>query len=298
MDSHPQVPQDNDVNQEVNAQLNSGAITGKKVIQPDSQGSQPGPAVAPIVYQPKSDQTSEGLIPQANSLPKENSLAPNTDENIILSDTGHLQNLVQGGVSAKTVNLTLYNTHLKIDDADTGETIEDVPINQIKKTSRIFSSRILYSLFTRGVLGIETTSKYYKISWTNLDATAVALRSSAGGVNALRNYKKNMAWVNAIKSLRAGTQVTPQPGMINAQQPTQQAYSAQDNSNSTGKGRGYLLIFSPIIMLVIGFGLVAISIKFSIHSSVLVAAAFIFILFGFFTLPWGLIFGLRKLRGK
>jgi len=71
--------------------------------------------------------------------PLNSSLTPqNPSESIILQDRGNLQNVFVKSATAKKLILTLYNSHLKIEDAETGEVMEDVLLNQIVKTSHIF----------------------------------------------------------------------------------------------------------------------------------------------------------------
>lgn len=207
----PQESQNNSTsdNQNDNTPLPLVAITGEKILQPDMPDSQLQPtAITPVAHQPSSDQTPDGALPSATmtQVSEATSPSPSTYENIILQDTGYLQNLLQKGVTAQTLTLTLYPTHLKIEDASTGDVVEDALINQIKKTSRYFSSRLaytLYGLFMPTLLLIKTDQKRYKISWVNRDKQAILLGSEAASeLSSQQNYTKNMQWVKAIQDLK------------------------------------------------------------------------------------------------
>lgn len=69
------------------------------------------------------------------------------DEKVILRDTGYLQNLFQKRVTVQQLTLTLYSTYLKLEDAKTGAFVNDIPINEIIKIPRYFSSRWKYTLY-------------------------------------------------------------------------------------------------------------------------------------------------------
>jgi hypothetical protein len=104
------------------------------------------------------------------------------------------------------LTLTLYGTHLKIEDAKSGELIEDVPINQIQKVSKYFSSRLkytLYGLIMPTTFLIKTDKKTYKISWVNRDKEALLLGGpDASEVSSQQNYANNMKWAKAIRELQ------------------------------------------------------------------------------------------------
>lgn len=125
----------------------------------------------------------------------------------MLSDNGQLQNYLQKGVTAQRLNLTLYTTHLVIKDIKSNQIIEDVPIEQIKKTTKYFSSRLSYtlsSLVKTPTFFIETNNKKYKLSWVNRDKEAVIL----GGIDATllstqQNFKKNNQWSKTISDLKS-----------------------------------------------------------------------------------------------
>lgn len=72
----------------------------------------------------------------------------NPIESVILQDHGYLQNVFVKSATAKKLTLTLYGSHLKVEDSDTGEVMEDVLINQIVKTSPYISSSFLALLYT------------------------------------------------------------------------------------------------------------------------------------------------------
>jgi len=160
---------------------------------------------------PNSQQSDEIINPNINTtLPPttSNVQANNAQDAIVLSDTGYMQNVFQKSVTATRLNLTLYNTHLRIDNADTGELIEDAPLNQIVRTSRYFSNRLTYGLYTSlfsNVLVIKTDKKKYKISWVNKDKQTLLMPHSGPEIVAQENYTRNMKWVKAIKDLQGKT---------------------------------------------------------------------------------------------
>jgi hypothetical protein len=194
-------------------------------LHPQSQPSQPeqvdqvqasSTVGAMKVIQPSETIVPDGqspIVPMSNAQPSA-AVSAAIAENIVLQDTGYLQNVFQGGLSAKSLTLTLYNTHLRIDNAETGETMEDVPINQIRKTTRYFSSRLAFGIYTSLIgsrfLVIKTTQKKYKISWVNSDKQSMMLGGGemGGEVVAQENFTKTMQWVKAIKDLRAGQPVS------------------------------------------------------------------------------------------
>lgn len=166
--------------------------------------------------QPTPDITASGVSspendPNLSAQPQISSPGPTNGaaDAILLTDTGYLQNLLQKGVVAQTLTLTLYATHLKIEDAVSGDVLEDVPIDHIKKTSRYFSSRLaytLYGLIVPTLLLIKTDRKKYKISWVNKDKEAVMLGgATAAELSTQQNYTKNMQWVKAIQDLKGRT---------------------------------------------------------------------------------------------
>lgn len=159
---------------------------------------------AQIITPPNYSQTTVSAA--ANDVPN-----TSAQETTILYDTGYLQNVFQKSMAAKRLTLTLYISHLKVEDADTGEVLEDTPINQILKTTRYFSSRLLYllyvSLFGSRFLLIKTTDRRYKISWVNSDKQSVITGGGAlGNMVAQENFAKTMQWVKAIKDLQASPQ--------------------------------------------------------------------------------------------
>lgn len=129
-----------------------------------------------------------------------------TDE-VILKDTGYLQNIIQKSVKVQSLTLTLYSSHLKIQDTKSGEIIEDVAINQIEKTSKYFTSRFQYTLYgffvKSNIFFVKTHKKKYKISWVGKDAEKVFLGATDATIlSDQQNYDKNMAWSKAIKELK------------------------------------------------------------------------------------------------
>ena len=96
-------------------------------------------------------------------------------------------------------------------DVKSGDIIEDVSLDQIRKTSWYFSSRLTYWLYTQFIskpFWIETNKKKYKISWVDQDALRVSAGALLGVANAAeisaqQNYSKNMQWTKTINDLKA-----------------------------------------------------------------------------------------------
>ena len=115
-------------------------------------------------------------------------------ENVVLSGTGFLVNLFQWG-AVKKLNLTLYPTHLVIENSKKGNIIADIPIRDIKDLKNKTSD---------GQMVIVTDKKKYKISWKNIDAEKIALGAVVGdAVNAARGNQSTNDWIEAINKLKA-----------------------------------------------------------------------------------------------
>jgi hypothetical protein len=130
----------------------------------------------------------------------------NNDSTLLLEDNGYFQNVFKKPFGTQQITVSLYKTHLKIMDTNSGELIEDAPIDQIKKVSKYFSSRIIYTLYgllIRNVFFIETQKKKYKISWANVNKESYVMgRGGAALVADQQNYSKNQQWSKAIKDLQ------------------------------------------------------------------------------------------------
>lgn len=134
--------------------------------------------------------------PSINSNPVINSSTNSSaaSNSIILSDSGYLVNLFQHSVIGKTLSLYLYSTHLRIEDSGSGETIADVPLNQIKKVG---------NLWWEGGINIKTTNGHYRVTWNNR-TTAFALFGQIGEiVNAIRGDKKSKTWIHTINQYKS-----------------------------------------------------------------------------------------------
>lgn len=82
------------------------------------------------------------------------------DETAILTNNGFLSNVFQWG-AVKSVKLTLYKTHLVIENTKRNEIIDDIQVSDIKnaKSKTSDGSMIIYT----------NKGKNYHITWQNLD---------------------------------------------------------------------------------------------------------------------------------
>ena len=114
--------------------------------------------------------------------------APSVDVPL-LTGSGFLVNVFQWG-GVKKLALTLYPTHLRIDNAKSGQTIDDIQLVDIKRVK---------NLKTAGEIVIVAPKKHYKISWKNIDVEAIALGGVGGSaLNAIRGHSQSAQWVDAI----------------------------------------------------------------------------------------------------
>jgi hypothetical protein len=112
-------------------------------------------------------------------------------DEIILQDSGNLINLFQWG-GVKKLNLYLFSTHLKIENAKNNKTIDDIAIKDIKD----IKDR------NEGYIIIETSKgKHYKIAWKNTDGASLLGKGVAKG-QARETNDKSQEWVDAINKLR------------------------------------------------------------------------------------------------
>jgi hypothetical protein len=119
-------------------------------------------------------------------------------DNVVLQDTGYLVNVFQKGM-VKKLNLYLYPTHLKIENSDTSEIIDDIPLSDIKKVKNIRSA---------GEIVIVAPKKHYKISWKNIDTSAMMFGGPGGSLlNAFRGSKQSKQWVATINQYKTNLAV-------------------------------------------------------------------------------------------
>ncbi len=220
-------------------------------------------------------------------------------DRVVLQDIGYLQNLFQGSVSSRRLKLTLYVSHLKFEDADTAELLEDVPIGEIKKTSKLVPSGFYGSayvfLFAKPLM-IETPKKKYKFSWTTAD---VASFGDAGWRSAsiVRDQPRNMDWVKAIASLKKGQ--VPDTSEYSARAPKLMPNLAPGDPDYVAPSKvfGYCMIFLPLIFVVIcGSVYFYYTPMWRGHQDYALTGLFLGTLLGLPALALGLLFGLRNIR--
>jgi len=216
-------------------------------------------------------------------------------DSIILADTGYKVNFLQFGLVRKLA-ISLTTSNLKIEDVVNDEVLLDVPLAQVKS---IKASNIIFAVFLsyQGAnLKIKTDKQTFKISWKDVDARKVLFGEAGYEYNALSGYKKARLWQETFNKIKSGQTVQPIYNNIQKLDLNQKA----QNQRTTKKPKyAYVLIFIPILMLIVGTALayMAVSHPNQVQKySPYFAAGALLDLVGLGLLPFGLIFGLRKLR--
>lgn len=221
------------------------------------------------------------------------------DDQVVLQDIGYLQNLFQGSISSRRVKLTLYVTHLKFEDAGTGELLEDVPIGHIGKTSKLIPNSYygdVYLFLFATPLMIETPTKKYKISWSDADASSVW---GAGWrpASVARDQPRNMEWVKAIASLKRG-QLPDMSGYVaHAPQTLPNATAGDSDYIAPNKVFGYVVLSIPVLFVIACGAVYVYSQATNSHTGWGLLGLVIGAVIGLPGLALGLLFGLRNIRG-
>jgi hypothetical protein len=216
-------------------------------------------------------------------------------DQIIVADVGYKVNFLQIGL-VKRLGITLTSSALKIEDIDEGKVLSDVPLEKVKS---IKATNVLIAMLAQTTQGanlkIKTDTATYKISWKDVDARKVVFGNAGYDYNALSGYKKAKLWQDTFNSLRSGTEVKPiynnlkDVGVSPAGHP----------KKSTRHKTGYAMILVPVLLLAVGSYLVYLAAshpdQVDKYGSYF-AFGFLIGIVGLFLLPFGIIFGGRKIR--
>jgi hypothetical protein len=121
-----------------------------------------------------------------------NENSDNKIENIILNEEGHSRKLFKIN---STINFSvwLYPTHLRIDDFNNKQTLDDISLLKLKRPSAIW--------YSSGII-LRRKGKRYRVSWGDSEDTKIINKFLNFLAFIFKGDKRSKMWVSTIKNLK------------------------------------------------------------------------------------------------